>query len=163
MRDRVTDLLPLLLVGVVLLVFQVVRDPPAAMPFIEPPGPTPTPVVAVAGANAHGTPRPRQTPEAPALGLDSCYSIQPIFVGGMRALRQRLGASMGEAVECEHAVGADGDTQQRTTTGLAYYRKALNMAGFTNGWEHWALLDRGLVHWSGMAVDPPLDASILPH
>ena len=39
---------------------------------------------------------------------------------------------------------SDGDTQQKTTTGLAYYRKGLNMACFTTGWDHWGLIDRGL-------------------
>ena len=60
------------------------------------------------------------------------------------------------------AVNGSGDTQQKTTTGLAYYRKALNVACFTTGWDHWGLEERGVVHWAGDAVDPPGDATLLP-
>jgi len=66
---------------------------------------------------------------------------------------------MGEALECERSVDDQGNTQQKTTTGLAYYRKHLNTACFTTGWDHWALRPEGLVHWTGDAVDPPTDAA----
>jgi hypothetical protein len=68
---------------------------------------------------------------------------------------------MGDPLECERVVNNDGDTQQKTTTGLAYYRKLLNAACFTNGWEHWSLVDKGVVHWAGPTVDPPADAAIV--
>jgi hypothetical protein len=69
---------------------------------------------------------------------------------------------MGEPVECERAVDAQGDTQQKTTTGLAYYRHQLNLTCFTTGYEHWGLAQGGLVHWSGDAVDPPTEALLIP-
>jgi hypothetical protein len=79
----------------------------------------------------------------------------------MAALKAMLGAAMGEALECERVVNDQGDTQQKTTTGLAYYRKALNVACFTTGWDHWGLMAHGVVHWAGDAVDPPPDAALL--
>lgn len=69
---------------------------------------------------------------------------------------------MGDPIDCEHVVDSAGNTQQRTTTGLAYYRKALNVTCFTTGWDHWGLVARGVVHWTGDAVDPPADAKVLP-
>jgi hypothetical protein len=77
----------------------------------------------------------------------------------MLTLKSALGAAMGEPQECEHPVDDQGDTQQKTSTGLAYYRQQLNVACFTTGWDHWALTDRGLVTWTGESVDPPPDAS----
>jgi hypothetical protein len=63
---------------------------------------------------------------------------------------------MGDPLECEHAVDAAGNTQQRTSTGLAYYRKVRNLPCFTTGYDHWALApDGSIIHWTGDAVDPP--------
>jgi hypothetical protein len=76
-------------------------------------------------------------------------------------LKASLGATMGTPVECEHDVDSSGDTEQRTTTGLAYYLKNQNAACFTTGWDHWAMDSRGLVHWAGDASDPPADAAVL--
>lgn len=80
---------------------------------------------------------------------------QPRFVLGFADLRRQVGAAMGEPVECEHANPGNGDALQQTTTGLAYYRKATNMATFTDGWRHWALTANGLVSWEGDSPDPP--------
>jgi hypothetical protein len=79
----------------------------------------------------------------------------PQFVFGFAALRQIIGPAMGEAIECEHPNSANGDTLQRTTTGLAFYRKSTNTPTFTDGWRHWALLRAGVVAWSGSDIDPP--------
>jgi hypothetical protein len=62
---------------------------------------------------------------------------------------------MGEPTECEHSQNASGDSVQRTSTGLAYWRKGSNVPAFTTGTEHWALLDGELVAWTGTSVDPP--------
>jgi hypothetical protein len=63
---------------------------------------------------------------------------------------------MGDPLECEHSVNADGDTQQKTTTGLAYYLHALNAPCFTNGFDHWSLAaDGALIHWTGDSINPP--------
>jgi hypothetical protein len=56
---------------------------------------------------------------------------------------------MGDPTECEHAVPNSGDVLQRTTTGLALYRRDTNTPMFTNGREHWALTPDGVEHWSG--------------
>ena len=79
----------------------------------------------------------------------------PSFVLGFAALKQRLGDTMGEPLECEHVHTPSGDTHQQTTTGLAYYRPDTNRAIFTDGWLHWTLNDGVLVSWSGPSPDPP--------
>jgi hypothetical protein len=121
-----------------------------------------------------GEPAPSAVPEqsisdTPTAGLQAadlaqlavCSLAQPRFMGGIAALKASLGRTMGDPLECERVVNNDGDTQQKTTTGLAYYRKQLNTACFTTGWEHWGLVDKGLVHWAGSPVDPPSDAAIV--
>jgi hypothetical protein len=151
MRDRLSEFLPLVLVGVVLVVFQFSRQGVPTFQFQPPLGPSATPVVEVAGQRA---PPPRRLATAtPVFAL--CDPAQPQFAGGLAALKKVLGPTMGEPLECEHAVSAVGDTQQKTTTGLAYYRKQLNAACFTTGWDHWGLVRDGLLQWSGDAIDPP--------
>ena len=160
MRDRLVEFTPLLLVGVVLLAFQLTRGSSPALLFQALPEATPTPAVTVAvgGVVAQRTPRrPTSSTNPPAV----CNAAQPQFSGGMAALKAALGSSMGEPVECERATSPQGDTQQKTTVGLAYYRKNLNLACFTTGWDHWALVNGGLVHWTGDAVDPPVDAGLV--
>jgi hypothetical protein len=80
---------------------------------------------------------------------------QPEFALGVADLKRQLGDTMGNPVECEHPSSASGDTVQRTTTGLAAYRRATNTVTFTDGWRHWALTPRGLVTWEGGQSDPP--------
>lgn len=84
-----------------------------------------------------------------------CDPAKPSFVHGFGALKLQVGAKMGDALECEQVTLATGDTRQRTTTGYAYYRAGVNIPTFTNGFDHWALTDRGLVYWGGDVVDPP--------
>jgi hypothetical protein len=79
----------------------------------------------------------------------------PTFVLGFAELDRRLGGVMGTPLECEHANPENGDALQRTTTGLAYYRKQSNTAMFTDGWRHWALTAKGLIYWEGESADPP--------
>ena len=62
---------------------------------------------------------------------------------------------MGNPFECEHPNNANGDTLQKTTTGLAFYRKSTNTPTFTDGYRHWGLTATGIVGWVGDAVDPP--------
>lgn len=164
MRDRLTEFLPLLLVGLVLLAFQFTRSNGADLPLPDfaslafgeaTARPTPTPI-----AVSTQTPR-RQTASAPPPDGAGCTGTRPRFQGGIATLKSTLGATMGDPIECERVVSADGDTQQQTTTGLAYYRKRLNAAAFTTGWDHWGLVERGVVHWASDAVDPPPDAALL--
>lgn len=78
------------------------------------------------------------------------------FVFGFEALKQQVGEAMGEPVTCEFPdPNGTGDVHQRTSTGLAFWRKRTNIPTFTNGWEHWALTDAGLVTWTGSNIDPP--------
>jgi uncharacterized integral membrane protein (TIGR00698 family) len=87
---------------------------------------------------------------------------RPEFTLGFRALKSQLGAVMGTALECAHTT-AQGDAEQRTTRGLAYYRLASNTVGFTDGWERYALgSDAGVLYWTGPQVDPPPTAQFTP-
>ena len=67
------------------------------------------------------------------VATDRCTAAAPRFVQGTSALKAGVGAIMGEPVECERVVDEAGDTEQRTTTGLAYYRARSNIAAFRNG------------------------------
>jgi hypothetical protein len=141
MRDRLVEFLPLLLVAVILVAFQLARSG-----VIHPP--TVTDPTAVR--------EPRPNPPTPAV-LDAtqrCNPTQPRFVGGLARLRAIVGPVMGDPLECEHVV-AGGDTHQRTTTGLAYVRTKQGMPSFTTGWDHWALRDGSLIRWASAAVEPP--------
>jgi len=98
--------------------------------------------------------RPLAASPAP-VATDPCTAAAPRFVQGTAALKAGVGGIMGEPVECERVVDEAGDTEQRTTTGLAYYRARSNIAAFTNGWDHWALAPAGIVHWTGNDLEPP--------
>jgi hypothetical protein len=91
----------------------------------------------------------------------TCAPNQPVFVHGAATLKAALGDSMGDPLECERVTNAAGDTEQRTTMGLVYYRASSNAVAFTNGFDHWALARNGVVHWTGDAVDPPASAELV--
>jgi hypothetical protein len=118
----------------------------ATPPSIQP---APSPAT-VASPTAARTAVPAKT--------DECTSASPRFVHGAASLKAALGARMGDATECERLVDSAGNTEQKTTTGLFYYRASSNTVAFTNGFDHWALTARGLVHWSGDDVEPPPNA-----
>jgi hypothetical protein len=87
----------------------------------------------------------------------------PEFRYGFAALRLDLDADiMGEPVECEHALDAAGDTQQRTTRGLATYDHAANRPVFHTSDDNWALTVRGLEYWTGDDTAPPAWAVAIP-
>lgn len=99
-------------------------------------------------------------PNASAQGADSCNPGQGTqFSFGFADLRSQVGNAMGDAIECEHANPENGDTLQRTTTGLSFYRKSTNTPTFTNGSDHWGLTTDGLAYWIGTSIDPPGVAS----
>lgn len=79
----------------------------------------------------------------------------PTFVHGIADLHRRLGATMGVPTECEHVDPTSGDTLQRTTTGLAYFRPSMSTTMFTDGSTHWALTDGTVVLWRNESVTPP--------
>ncbi len=84
---------------------------------------------------------------------------QPTYVFGFADLHDKLGAVMGSPVTCEYAdPNGTGDTEQNTTTGLAFWRKSTNTPTFTDGSTHWALTGHGDLTWVGSSIDPPPDA-----
>jgi hypothetical protein len=108
--------------------------------FVPAPPPPPAPVA--------------PAPPAPATGDQ--------FVLGFAQLKAALGPIMGDPTEAEHGNEDNCDTQQLTTTGLAYWRCSTNLvsfAAFPDGAMHWASAPpaQGLIEWSGNA-DPPADA-----
>ena len=113
--------------------------PPASVIVVPSVAPSPSPLVARATAVAGGP----------------CGAGRLSFANGMADLKAALGARMGEPTECERVVDAAGDTEQQTTTGLAYYRAQANVVVFTDGVDHWALTSNGVVHWTGDEVEPP--------
>jgi hypothetical protein len=122
--------------------------------------PLPLNQTAGAAAEATSTPPPlASATSAPAptdiATADICTAQQPRFVHGLAALKASVGSAMGVPVECERVVDAAGNTEQRTTTGLAYYRTATNTTAFTDGSTHWALTSNGAVHWTGQELEPP--------
>jgi hypothetical protein len=86
----------------------------------------------------------------------------PEFNFGFAALRLDLGAAMGDAVECEHATTALGDTDQLTTTGTAHYDRASNTPSFRHGGDNWALTLQGLVFWAGDDAAAPAGSVAVP-
>jgi hypothetical protein len=135
-----------------------VRDLPSMLPLGQG---TPQPA-----ARAPSPPPPTVTarslaePSPVLVRADVCSAAAPRFVLAMARLRARLGADMGTPTECERVVDAGGDTEQKTTTGLAYYRASVNTPVFTNGVEHWALTSDGLVHWTTDDLGPPPGAEV---
>jgi hypothetical protein len=80
----------------------------------------------------------------------------PHYVAGFAALKGAVGSPMGDPVTCEFAdPNGTGDVHQRTTTGLAFWRKSTNTPTFTNGTEHWALNGTLVLYWTGTSIDPP--------
>src|SRR5439155_13103997 len=105
------------------------------------PTPAPTAAVAVQGAAIQRTPTPEVVlPQAAVPQAPGCApGQQPAFPSVLAQLKQRLGASMGDPVECAHTSQENGDYVQRTSTGLAVISKADGRAQFTDGFHHWAL------------------------
>ena len=101
-------------------------------------------------------PSPTPVPTLSAVDLaTSCTAGQsPQFSGGFAALQDQLGEAMGQPLECEHPDSVSGDTLQRTTTGLAFYRKSSNTPTFTDGTTHWALTPDGVQTWASDSIDP---------
>lgn len=96
------------------------------------------------------------SPIALAQRAPFCQAGQaPHFVFGFAALRDQLGDVMGDPIECEHANSTNGDTLQMTTTGFSFYRIGTNTPTFTDGFNHWGLIDSDLVAWTGDSIDPP--------
>jgi hypothetical protein len=132
------------------------RGATALLPFARQPQAAAVPTPPSVEPRLSPSPSPATAP-APAKP-DQCSAASPSFVHGAAALKAALGARMGDASECERVVDTAGNTEQKTTTGLAYYRAGSNVTVFTNGFEHWALTPNGLVHWTTGEVEPPPNA-----
>ena len=90
MRDRLVELLPLLLVAAILLAFYVTRTQGPALQFLalSPATPVPSPIVVAAVRQAQ-----------PARTERICNPAAPVFVGKMASLKAALGERMGAPVE----------------------------------------------------------------
>jgi hypothetical protein len=76
----------------------------------------------------------------------------PTFLLGFATFRDQLGGPIGSPVENEHGTPSTCDTQQLTTSGLAYWRCSTNtmsFAAFPDGLHHWALVAGQIVEWVG--------------
>ncbi|HEY3062731.1 MAG TPA: hypothetical protein VGL99_27485 [Chloroflexota bacterium] len=103
-------------------------------------------------------------PTTLAQGTTSCTAGQaPRFMFGFADLKAHIGEAMGEPVTCEFSdPNGTGDVHQRTTSGLAFWRKSTNTPTFTNGFEHWANTPAGWVTWTGAGIDPPRQVDAYP-
>jgi len=88
-------------------------------------------------------PQPVRAAEDQACTQDKVIAFAAIF----HALADQLGPTMGDPLECAHIDPGSGDTLQSTTFGLAYFRWRTNTPVFTDGWQHWAIVDEGLMSW----------------
>jgi len=79
---------------------------------------------------------------------------------GFAELKQQLGSGMGQPVDCAHPDPISGDSLQRTTTGLAFYRQSTNIATFTDGDNHWAVVSGELAFWTGDSIEPSTDVVV---
>jgi hypothetical protein len=74
----------------------------------------------------------------------------PRFTFGFETLKAALGEAMGEPLEDEHGVDDSCDTQQTTTTGLAYWSCAtgvVSFAAYPDGLHHWAFMNGLVLEW----------------
>ena len=159
MRDRLVELLPLLLVTAILFAFYLARSQGPALQFVALSADTAAPSpVALAAPVSQAQPSQQAGASRPDR---ACNPSAPVFGGGLASLKAAIGERMGEPLECERVVDSDGNTQQGTTHGLAYYRRKARVACFTTGWDHWAVRsDRRVVFWTGDGIEPPPSASI---
>jgi hypothetical protein len=106
--------------------------------------------VARSESTAAVEPAADQPATADPSGAPFCPARQAAtFVLGFSHLKQELGATMGDPIECEHTNPANGDRLQHTSTGLTVYRPSTGELSFTDGWRHWALTSAGLVALEG--------------
>jgi hypothetical protein len=111
--------------------------------------------LALLGITLTGLPRQQAVPVPGVQRAPWCKPDQtPSFQFGFAALAGATGV-MGTPTECEHgAEQSNGDTTQKTTTGVALYSWCTNTPSFTRGDEHWMLTSDGLEHWFGGPESP---------
>ena len=102
------------------------------------PAPTPAPAPAPTAAPAPVAPAPAPAPTAvPAPVPAPAPAAPPTFKLGFATLAAMIPNIVGQPLENEHFNPANGDSLQRTTTGLMVWRKADNWTAFTNGYMTW--------------------------
>jgi hypothetical protein len=107
---------------------------------------------------------PASAPAAAPSPDDSGAVSLPDFVPPFDVLKTQLGPTMGSAIEPVESEADTCDTQQRTSTGLAYWRCSTNVVAFAadpDGLLHWAWVNNVLVSWAGDSPDPPPDALVV--
>jgi hypothetical protein len=93
---------------------------------------------------------------APAPTNGCAVGKVPAYVFGFADLSTQIGSAMGDPLSCEFAdPNGTGDVHQRTSQGLAFWRKSTNTPTFTNGYDHWAQVPTGWTQWIGSSIDPP--------
>jgi hypothetical protein len=100
--------------------------------------------------------RPISPPGIPATPPWCLPRQQLQFQLGFLTLSQALGPIMGRPTECEHGYDVNGDTRQRTTTGIAIYNWCTNTPSFNAGRDHWILGTGGVEHWTDPASPPEM-------
>lgn len=82
---------------------------------------------------------------------------KPYFDNGFAKLADAAPDLVGQPVENEHPGDIDESTMQHTTTGTLYWAGPGKMPVWTDGWARAAFIpERGLVHWEGLELSPPL-------
>lgn len=101
----------------------------------------------------------------PLTQSDFCPPGQtPQFVHGFAFLKQLLGETMGEPLECEH-YDAQGNAFQQTTTGRAVYDRSTNTPSFIQANRQWSWTAQGLIQMPAdsaplLTVTPLLTSSL---
>jgi hypothetical protein len=122
------------------------------------------PQAAAAAAAAEAVPTPTTVPPPTALAVLAPYcppGQAARFVLGFASLKEQLGDTMGEPLECEHANPENGDHLQATSTGLAVFNEQVGLVIFTNGWQTWTMLPEGVVSWTANQGPPETVAGLL--
>jgi hypothetical protein len=141
------------------------EPPPTATPTPRPPSqqrratPTPTSTPDESASKAPFAPPAPPPPPSPPPPVEIAPS-GPSFLLGFAVLKSQLGDIMGDPIEDEHGDDGTCDTQQLTTTGVAYFRCATGFVSFSaapDGLQHWAWLGDRLVGWGGESADPPAE------
>ena len=99
---------------------------------------------------------------SPARGQAFCDEGQALAPGmAYLALQPLLEDMIGEPIECEHAAD-NGDLLQQTTSGLAFMQAETQAPNFSNGSEHWALVDGDLTYRAETLAEAPAAPVALP-
>jgi hypothetical protein len=99
---------------------------------------------------------------APVHGQAFCDEGElPTAGTAFSALQPLLAEVIGEPIECDHAAD-NGDLLQQTTSGLAFVQAETQAPHFTNGSEHWALVDGDLAYRAETLAEAPAQPVAMP-